>query len=78
MDKDINIVKKVCKELGVTQKELAELLGVGVDTINKSASTGKVSKQLETSIYMLLEIKNLKNKLTTFNDLKNILKNIIS
>jgi len=78
MNKDINIVKKVCKELGVTQKELAELLGVGVDTINKSASTGKVSKQLETSIYMLLEIKNLKNKLTTFNDLKNILKNIIS
>lgn len=35
-----NIVKRVCKELGVTQKELAEKIGVAEQTV-RGWSSGK-------------------------------------
>ena len=31
---EINLVKKTCKELGITQKELAEKIGVSSQTIS--------------------------------------------
>ena len=34
MEKE-NRVKKVCKELGVTQKELAKIIGVGENTVGQ-------------------------------------------
>jgi len=30
-----NLVKKTCKELGITQKELAERIGVSVQTLSR-------------------------------------------
>lgn len=40
-DERSNIVKDVCKALGITQKELAEILGVNVSSVTNWA-TGKV------------------------------------
>ena len=73
MDKE-NIVKKVCKELGITQKELAERIGYKVDTINKAASTGKVSEPLKKAIELLIELENTKKELQNYEELKKALK----
>lgn len=32
-----NIIKKTCKELGITQKELAETLGLNINTVSQWA-----------------------------------------
>jgi len=37
-NKEENIVKKTCRELGITQKELAEMIGVSRVTINDWAN----------------------------------------
>jgi DNA-binding XRE family transcriptional regulator len=52
--KEENLVKKTCKELGITQKELAEKIGVTQHTIT-NWSKGKMEKYakslLEAIIY---------------------------
>lgn len=55
MDKEQNIVKRVCKELGVTQKELGELLDVPSGTVSRWASTGDIPKMAEMALKLLLE-----------------------
>jgi len=65
-----NIVKKVCKELGITQKELAEEIGVPHPTLARWAS-GEVPEQGKRLIELFYENIKLKNKL---NELSNALK----
>jgi DNA-binding XRE family transcriptional regulator len=61
-----NIVKKTCKELGITQKELAEILGVAEDTVSLW-STGKVqTPNIALKCFELLKIEK------KFNSLKQI------
>ena len=61
-----NIVKRTCKELGITQKELAERLGTHLTTVQKWASSNEIPKNAKTSIELLLENNELKNKLNKF------------
>jgi len=42
-EKEDNLVKKTCKELGITQKELAEKMGVTPHTVSEW-SRGKMTK----------------------------------
>lgn len=56
-----NIVKKVCTELGITQKELAEELGVDDGTVRKWSSAGKAPDMAERFMICLLENKKLKS-----------------
>ena len=73
MEKD-NIVKRVCKELRLTYKELAEKTGYKVDTISKAASSGKVSEPLQKAIELLIELENTKKELKDYEELKEALK----
>ena len=59
-DKSENIVKKVCKELGITQKELAERIGVSEGTIRNWSSKGDVPEWARNFINLLIE--NKKNQ----------------
>lgn len=72
-----NIVKKVCKELGITQKELAERIGMSADSLNVAVSNNKISKQTEASIKILLENKALKQELLKYENLRNALKDAL-
>jgi transcriptional regulator with XRE-family HTH domain len=68
MENKDNRVKKVCGELGITQKELAEILGVNVSSVTNWA-TGKVdipSVVLKCFDLLLVEKK--------FNQLKELIK----
>lgn len=70
---DINIVKKTAKELGMTYKELADAIGVTEGALSNSASTGKITKQLERSLELLKENYAIKKDLEIINKFKALL-----
>lgn len=57
---ETNIVKKVCKELGITQKELAEMLDVLPSAVSNWAN-GQIPKMAQLALELLLENKSLKS-----------------
>jgi transcriptional regulator with XRE-family HTH domain len=61
-----NIVKKTCKELGITQKELAEILGVAEDTVSKWSRGVIDTPNIAIKCFKLLKIEK------KFNTLKQI------
>jgi DNA-binding transcriptional regulator YiaG len=66
MEKESNIVKRVCKELDITQKELAEMLEVHLTTVQKWVASEELPKNVEKSVELLLENKQLKERLYKF------------
>lgn len=63
-DETDNIVKKVCRELGITQRELAERMEIPESTIARWKS-GDLPRLAELYLNVLLENVELKNKLET-------------
>lgn len=76
-DETDNIVKKVCRELGITQRELAERIGMSADSLNVAVSNNKISKMTETAINLVLEVEMLKKELLKYEALKTALKDVI-
>jgi len=66
LEKEENLVKKTCRELNITQKELANTLGVSPNTIS-NWNKGKIDKINK----VLLESMIYKKK---FSELQDILK----
>lgn len=58
----MNAVKQICNELGITQKELAELLKVNEGTPAQWSSKG-VPPWADVAMGLLIENKKLKDKL---------------
>ncbi len=52
-----NLVKKTCRELGITQKELAEIIGVSRQTISDWATEKTVIPKIGINMLGLLLIK---------------------
>jgi predicted transcriptional regulator len=59
---DENIVKKVCNELGITQKELALIMGVNDGTPAQWSSKGNIPDMASKFMKCLIENKRLKEK----------------
>ncbi|MFY9141577.1 DUF6166 domain-containing protein [Sulfuricurvum sp.] len=59
-NRTMNIVKRVCKELGITQKELGDMLDVQQSTLSGWA-TNKIPKMAQLALELLLENKSLKS-----------------
>ena len=72
-----NIVKKVCKELGLTYKELGERIGYSEGAINKAGHSGQISKSMQKAIELLIENENLKKRLIDCQTLQKALKNLV-
>ena len=70
VEKEENLVKKTCRELGITQKELAEMIGVSQTTIFRWISNG-----IDKTATIILEGLLYKKR---FLDLQNILNSKIS
>ncbi|WP_228146243.1 hypothetical protein [Poseidonibacter lekithochrous] len=70
-----NLIKQVCKDLALTYKNLSYELGYKPDTINKAASTGKVSDQLRKAIDLYLENLRLSAELKDLEMIKKTLRN---
>lgn len=74
---DENIVKKVCRELEITQRELAERIGMSEGGLRTASSSGKITSQVEKSCELLLKNKELENELQEFKELQKALKKVI-
>ena len=62
MAEDENIVKRTCKELGITQKELAERLGVNDVTVRNWSSKGNIPEWAINFTNLLLKYEKAKSK----------------
>lgn len=67
-------IKAICTELGITQNELAEKLGIHYTTFSKWKDA--IPKNAEITLDLLLENHRLKNRLAKISDAINILKNL--
>ncbi|HAA1513795.1 hypothetical protein A0M87_05875 [Campylobacter coli] len=76
MEKE-NIVKKTCKELGLTYRQLGELIGLSEGRV-KQLAIGEVGEQVEKACQMLIKIHKLEVELNEQKQLKTLLKNFIS
>jgi len=54
-EKEIHLVKKVSKELGLTYKELGEEIGYSESTLRKSVSENRITIQLKKAIELYLK-----------------------
>jgi len=68
-----NLIKKVCKELNVTYKQLSEKIGVSEGSLHNVSSTGKMSKQLEKSLELLLDNQAMKKDFEVISQFKELL-----
>jgi transcriptional regulator with XRE-family HTH domain len=51
-----NLVKKTCKELGITQKELAEKTGFSKESISKWNNGSKIPKSAVNFFHTIVEL----------------------
>ena len=54
-EKELHLVKRVSKELGITYKELGEEIGYSESTLRKSVSENRTTQQLEKAIELYLK-----------------------
>jgi predicted transcriptional regulator len=67
--KEENLVKKTCRELGITQKELAKITGFSEDSISKWNKGSKLPKSAENFFYTLI-------KMDKYSQVENLVKQI--
>jgi len=70
-----NIVKKVCKELNITQKELAEMLEVQPSAVS-NWTNGQMPKMVQIALELILENRELKSKLQKIKEVRDIISNL--
>ena len=69
-EKEVHLVKRVSKELGLTYKELGEKIGYSESSLRKTVSNNTLSSQLETAIKLYLDNLKLKQELNELEDFK--------
>jgi len=77
-NRKLNIVKKVCAELGINQRELAEILKVNDGTIRQWSSKGEVMPNVKVTLNLLLENNQLKKKFDKLKDFVSLFEEIKS
>ncbi len=71
-----NIIKKTCKELGLTYAQLAEQIGYGENSVS-NASRGEVSKAMQKAIELYLRNLELEKQLEDYEAFKTLVKKAI-
>jgi hypothetical protein len=75
--KEIHLVKRVSKELGLTYKELGKEIGYSESNLRRSVSTNQLSLQLKKALDLYLENSKFKQKEKETKELKDILRALI-
>ncbi|MDD7474675.1 MAG: helix-turn-helix transcriptional regulator [Campylobacter coli] len=76
-DKNENLIKSTCKELGLTYKQLGEMIGYSESAI-KNAAVGNVSEPMRFAISQYFKIKKLEEKLKFYDGFKTNLKDFLN
>lgn len=77
LEKSDNLIKKTCKELGLTYRELGEAIGYSESAI-KNAAVGAVSEPMAFAINLYLENLALKEKIKASEAFKQNLKDFLN
>ena len=77
IENEANIIKKTCKELGLTYAQLAEEIGYGENSVS-NASRGEVSKAMQKAIELYLQTLEQKKELEKLEVLRSTLKSILN
>ena len=77
-EKEVHLVKKVSKELGLTYKELGEEIGYGESTLRKVVSENRMTKQLEKAIELYLKTLEFEKERDEINKIKENIRTLIS
>ena len=73
-EKEVHLIKKVSKELGLTYKELGEAIGYTESSLKKSVYDNKISIQLKKAIELYIKNIQLEKKIFEIEKMK---KNVI-
>ena len=76
-EKEIHLVKRVSKKLGLTYKKLGEEIGYSEGALRGAVSTNQMSPQLKKALELYLEIIRLKEKEKNTDEVKAILRTFI-
>jgi DNA-binding transcriptional regulator YiaG len=71
-----NLVKKTCRELGITQKELAKITGFKEQTLRNWSSKGEMPEYSIGYLSLLIEHHKQKKALQSFQQFSNYLNSI--
>ncbi len=78
MIEEQNIIKKTCKELGLTYAQLAEQIGYSEPAIKKAIANDNVSEPMRKAIELYLKILELEKQLEDYTILKSAIKKAIN
>ena len=73
-----HLVKKVCKELNLTYKKLADEIGYTEGNLKNSVFKNQISKPLARAIELYIETQELKKEIIKTRELKQVLKTLIN
>ncbi|SFV55672.1 hypothetical protein MNB_SV-14-446 [hydrothermal vent metagenome] len=73
-EKEVHLVKKVSKELGLTYKELGEKIGYSESILRQSVSKNKISSQLKRALELYQETVKLKEEKKETEEIKKLIK----
>ena len=77
-EKEIHLIKKVSKELGMTYKELGEEIGYSDSMLRQSVSKNKISSQLEKVLRVYLKMRRLEQKIKDDKKVKEMIKTFLN
>jgi len=77
-DKEIHLVKRVSKELGLTYKELGAEIGYTEANLKRSVSTNQISKPLQTAIELYLKTIKLEAEINDTNQLRELINSFLN
>jgi len=77
-EKEIHLVKKISKELGLTYRELGEEIGYTEGNLRKSVSEDRLSSPLKKALELYLKVVKFQNEKEDTKRMKEILRTLIS
>lgn len=72
-----NLIKQTCKRLGLTYKQLGELIGMSESGIKTAITKNSISEQTQKAIELLVENLALKAELQKTQELKKLLNHFL-
>jgi len=73
-----NIIKRTCRKLRLTYRELGQAIGYSEGSIKKIASTGEISPQIQKAVELYVKNIELERELEEIKTLKKLLKKFFS
>lgn len=77
MANELNLIKSTCKELGLTYKELGELIGYSESAIKAAIAKNEISEPMRRAIELYKETIKLKKQNAEFETFKAFFKSIL-